>query len=367
MKNMTKYLVSVSSVTLLALAAAPAYAAGTDAGLTITNNVTVEYQVSSIDQDDVIASDAFVVDRAVNVIVAEVGNVTTTVTPGEQDAVTTFDVTNETNGFIDIALAVSQIVGGTASHGGTDTFDVTTVEIYVDEAAGNGSYDGTETQVTFLDEMGNGETRRVFVVADVPAGLATNDVADVELTGTAREGNNGTLGGAVGGAITATTGGDTAGVDTVFADADGVFDGIASDDDDYTVLAAALSALKGSTVTSANYPITGATEFYNIPGATVEYCIAVTNAARGADATNVTITDAVPTNTTFVAASIVIGGTATIDDNGTPGNPADDTLTSCDNSTGTPGGSFSAGNVTASLGTVSAGTTEIVTFRAVID
>jgi uncharacterized repeat protein (TIGR01451 family) len=167
--------------------------------------------------------------------------------------------------------------------------------------------------------------------------------------------------------ITPTTGGDTAGVDTVFADADGVFDGIASDDDDYTVLAAALSALKGSTVTSANYPITGATEFYNIPGATVEYCIAVTNAAGGADATSVTITDAVPTNTTFVPASIVIGGTATIDDGGTPGVPGDDTLTSCDNSTGAPGGSFSGGNVTATLGTVTAGTTEIVTFRAVID
>lgn len=365
MKNMTKYFVSVSGITLAALAVSPAYAAGTNAGSNIINNVTVEYQVGGNDQDDVIASDTFVVDRAINVIVAEVGNVTTSVSPNQDDAVTTFDVTNETNGYIDIALAVSQIVGGTAAHGDTDTFDVNNVEIYVDE--GNGSFDGTETQVTFLDEMDNGETRRIFVVADVPTGLSTGDVADVELTGTAREGNDGTTGGGAGAAITASTGGDTAGVDTVFADADGVYDGVAFDDDDYTVLAAALSALKGSTVLGVNYPITGATEFYNIPGATVEYCIAVTNAAGGADATNVAISDTLPANTTFVASSIVIGGTATIDDNGTPGNTADDTLTSCDNSGGSSGGSFAAGTVSANLGTVSAGTTEIVTFRAVID
>ncbi|MEM8694421.1 MAG: hypothetical protein AAGE05_00175 [Pseudomonadota bacterium] len=360
---MTKYLVSVSGVTLAALAASPSFAQNTAAGSSITNTVTVGYQVGGVAQNDITASDTLTVDRAVNIVVAELGNATTSVSPGEQDAVTTFEVTNETNDFIDISLAVSQIVGGTAAHGGTDSFNVANVEIYVDD--GNGSFDPGDTPVTFLDEMGNGETRRVFVVADVPLGLATGDVADVELTGTAREGNGGTTG-ALGGVISVASS-NTAGEDTIFADSDGVFDGIAFDDDDYTVQAAALSALKGSTVLAVNYPITGATEFYNIPGATVEYCIAVSNAAGGAAATNVAISDTLPANTTFVGSSIVIGGTATIDDGGTPGNTADDTLTSCDNSGGSAGGTFAAGTVSATIGTVAAGATEIVTFRATID
>ncbi|MGP1354515.1 MAG: hypothetical protein ACTS1Z_14450 [Parasphingopyxis sp.] len=367
MKCMTKYLVSVSGVTLAALAVSPAYAEGTAAGSSITNTVTVNYEVGGVGQDAVTASDTFTVDRKINIVVAEEGNATTSVSPGQQNAVTTFLVTNSSNDIIDIRLAASQIVGGTAAHGGTDNFDVNNVEIYVD-VNNDGVFDSAADSpvVTYLDEMARDETRRVFVVADVPLGRATGDVADVTLTGTAREGNDGVTG-AEGAAITETTGGDTASEDTVFADADGVFDGIAFDDDDYTVQAAALSALKGSTILGVNYPITGATEFYNIPGATVEYCIAVTNAAGGADATNVAISDTLPANTTFVASSIVIGGSATIDDNGTPSNAADDTLTSCDNSTGSAGGSFAAGTVSATIGTVSAGTTEIVTFRAVID
>ena len=80
----------------------------------------------------------------------------------------------------------------------------------------------------------------------------------------------------------------------------------------------------------------------------------------GADATGVTITDTVPADTTFVGGSILIGGS--YDDNGTPGDTSDD---SC--SGGSAGGSFDGTDVTAPLGTVSAGTTEVVTFRATID
>jgi len=366
MKPMTKLLASVSGATFAVLAASPALADGTTAGSSITNNVSVAYQVGGVSQTAVTASDTFIVDRKINLTVAEEGNATTSVVPNEQDAYTTFLVTNVSNDIIDIRLGASQLAGGAATHGGTDTINVSNVQIYVDTDS-SGDFDATfDTLVTFLDEMAADETRRVFIVGDVGASATNGDVAGVTLTGTAREGNNGTTG-AEGAAITATTGGDTAAEDTVFADSDGVYDGVASDDDDYTVAAASLTALKSSTVVSANYPIVGATEFYAIPGATVEYCIAVTNAAGGADATNVAISDPLPANTTFVGSSIVIGGTATIDDNGTPGNPADDVLTGCDNSTGVAGGSFGSGTVSATIGTVSAGTTEIITFRATID
>jgi uncharacterized repeat protein (TIGR01451 family) len=43
----------------------------------------------------------------------------------------------------------------------------------------------------------------------------------------------------------------------------------------------------------------------------VEYCISVANAAGGATATNVTISDLVPTNTTYVAGTIRVNATVT--------------------------------------------------------
>ena len=68
---------------------------------------------------------------------AEVGSATTTVSPGQLAAVTTFTVTNNSNATLDFALTVAQQAGSTAAHGGTDTFDTTNVKIYVD-ANGNG-------------------------------------------------------------------------------------------------------------------------------------------------------------------------------------------------------------------------------------
>ncbi len=352
MTHMTKLLLSASGLSIAVLGVQPAFAAGTTAGSSITNTVTVEFQVGGVDQTDVTASDTFVVDRKINTSVAEQGNVTTTVAPNQQDAVTAFNVTNSSNDVVDINLAATN---SAAAHGGTDNFDVSGFQIYLDD--GDGSYDSGDTLITYLDEMAEDETRLVFVIADIPNGRATGDVAGIRLTGTVREG------GAVsslGAAITESSSNDAAVEDTVFADADGTFDGISFDNDDYTVAAAALSAVKISEVLATGYPIAGATEYFNIPGATVQYCIAVTNASGGADATGVTITDTVPADTTFVGGSILIGGS--YDDNGTPGDTSDD---SC--SGGSAGGSFDGTDVTAPLGTVSAGTTEVVTFRATID
>lgn len=345
-------LVSASGISIAMLGATPSFAAGTTAGQTITNNVTVEYQVGGVDQTDVTASDSFVVDRKINLVIDEQGNSTTIVAQNQQDAVTAWNVTNSSNATIDVSLVGDNSV---AAHGGTDTFDVTNIRIYEDD--GDGVFDAGDTLVTYLDEMAEDETRLVFIVADIPNGEANGEVAGVRLTGTAAEGD--TIG-SEGSTITESTSNNAAAEDTVFADADGVYDGIAFDNDDYTVAAADLTATKISEVLAAGYPISGATEYYNIPGATVQYCIAVTNASGAADAENVVITDAVPADMTFIAGSILVGGA--YDDNSTPGDTTDD---SC--SGGSAGGSFDGSSVTANFGTVSAGTTEVVTFQARID
>ena len=146
---MTKYgrlLGTVGAAALAVVGASPAFAAGTAAGSTITNTVTVNYQVGGVSQTATGASNTFTVDRKVNLTVAEVGNSTTQVSPGQTAAVTTFLVTNTSNATLDFALAAVQQAGGAAPHGGTDSFQATNVKIYVDTNA-NGTYDsGTDTE-----------------------------------------------------------------------------------------------------------------------------------------------------------------------------------------------------------------------------
>jgi hypothetical protein len=192
MNKSGKWLAAVGASSLAMLAANPAFAAGTAAGTTVTNTVTVNYQVNTIAQTAATASNSFVVDRKVNVTVAEVGTTTTQVSPGQTAAVTAFTVTNLSNATLDFALTAAQQSGGTAAHSGTDTFDVTNVKIYVDTNA-NGTYDaGTDTLVTYLDELAADAAKTVFVIADIPLSLTTGAVAGVTLTATGKEG--GTVG-----------------------------------------------------------------------------------------------------------------------------------------------------------------------------
>jgi hypothetical protein len=351
-KRTSKLLAATSAFGLIIMSSQPAYAAGTAAGSTITNTATVNYQVGGISQNATTASDTLTVDRKVNLTVAEVGNTTTTVTPGQTAAVTTFSVTNTSNAVLDFSLAAVQPVGGTAAHGGTDSFDATNVKIYVD-TNGNGTYDaGTDTLVTYLDELAADATKTVFVVADIPLGLSNAAVAGVTLTATGREG--GTTG-SQGIALVQTTGANTAGMDTVFADAAGATDAARdaafSARDDYSVYTATLSVLKTSTIISD--PTNGTTNPKFIPGAVIQYCIAVTNAAGSADASSVAVNDPLPSTITYDSTyGIKLNGTVS------SGTCATD---------GSAGGSFASNTVSGTLTSVPAGSTKTLLFRATIN
>lgn len=359
MKNTTRFLSSAGVIALSAMAAQPALAAGTASGTVITNTVTVDYQVGGVAQTAASASNSVTVDRKVNLTVAEVGTTTTQVSPGQANAVTAFTVTNLSNATLDFALAAVQPNGGAGAHSNTDTFDVTNVRIFVDSNA-NGSFDaGTDQQVTYLDELAADQSRTVFVVADVPLGQTTGKVAAVTLTATAREGGAASSQGA---ALTQTNQSttnetDPTFVDTVFADGAGATDGSRdaaySATDDYTVLAAALTVLKSSKI--VNDPLNGTTNPKAIPGATIEYCISVANAAGSATATAVSIVDPLPTNVSYDATfGIFVNGTVASG--------------SC-NADGSAGGTYNGGTRTISgtLSDVTAGQTRTLRFRATID
>jgi uncharacterized repeat protein (TIGR01451 family) len=351
MTRTVRLLASVSVLAASAIAVSPAFAAGTTAGTTITNNVTLDYKVGGVNQNQVSASDSFTVDRKVNLTVTETGS-TTSVSPGQLAAVTTFSVANSSNAPLDLALAVTQLSGGSAAHGGTDNFNVTGPKMYLDGNANNTYDPGTDVEITYLDQLGADDSKTVFVVADVPLGRSTGDVAGVRLTATASEA---TAAGSLGATITQDNGANTSGVDTVFADSasDGnvLRDGIHFDEDDYTVLAASLTATKTSRVISD--PFNGSTAPKMIPGAVVEYCIAVANAAGSATATGVNVSDELPDETTYDAAfGILLNGTVT-------GG-------SC-NADGVSGGSFAGGIASGTLSDIAAGVTRTLVFRVTVN
>lgn len=340
MKRTKQLLGAVSSVALIALSTSPAIAAGTTAGDSITNNVSVAYQVGGVDQTEETASDTFIVDRKVDVLVAEVGGSATSVAPGETQAAITFDVTNASNDVVDLDLSVVQST--------SDDFDITNVQFYEDD--GNGVFDAGDTLITHLDEMAEDEIRTVHVVGDVAITQTNGQTADVALVADAHEG--GGLG-ALGAEVTATSGANTAGVDTVLADAAGDEDlanqGDHSDTDSFVVGAAAISVTKSSTI--IDDPVNGTTNPKAIPGATIEYCITVSNAAGSALATSVAVNDVLPADVTYDNIfGIFVDGDA-----------------ACTN--GVAGGSYNAVDheVDGSLSDIAASTTRSLYFRVTID
>jgi uncharacterized repeat protein (TIGR01451 family) len=354
MTRSMRLLATASVLAVAALGATPAFAAGTTAGSTITNTVTLNYQVGGVAQSAVTANTSFTVDRKVNVTVAEVGSATTSVSPGQASAVTAFTVTNNSNEVLDFALAAAQQTGGAGAHSNTDNFDPTNVRVYLDAVgAGAGSYGAEDTQVTYLDELAADASRTIFVVVDIPLGRATGDVAAVTLTATGREGGGAASQGA---ALTETAGANTNGKDTVFADVAGATDGSRdaahSAKDDYTVAAASLSVAKINTIISD--PLNGTTDPKMIPGATVEYCVQVSNGSGSATATNVSVSDTLPTDTTYDSGfGILVDGTVS---GGT-----------C--SGGSAAGAYNAGTrtITAPVSDVAAGAARAVRFRVTVN
>jgi uncharacterized repeat protein (TIGR01451 family) len=349
-----KLLAGASFVALVTTSAA--HAAGTASGSTISNTATVNYSVGGTAQAPVSNTPTvFTVDRKVVFRVDETAPIaTTTVAPGQLAAVTTFTVANTSNATMDFGLSVpTQQVGGAGAHSNTDNFDVTAPSIFADTNS-NGVYDaGTDLAITYLDEVLADTSRTVFIVANIPAGRATGDVAAVSLLAQARDGGLAATQGAI---SAATTGVNTAGVDTVLADTaydalNTASDGLGTAKDDYTVSAANLTVTK--TVKIISDPINTPANAKMIPGAVIEYCIIVTNTGA-ATATPTTITDPVPATLSINAASLRVNGTATA---------------GVCNANGVAGGGVSGQNVTSApttLNAVATGGTVTMYFQATI-
>ncbi len=311
MTSKLKLLVTSALSTVALLGVNPAFAAdlGTDAGTDIDNTVTVNFNVGGTAQTAETGSDSFKVDRKVNLLVSETGNGNTVVAPDASQQAVSFTVRNLTNDTLDFLLSVEQPT--------SDDFNVEptpAVKYYLDD--GDGVFDAGDTLITYIDNLAEDASVVIHVVADIPNGLVTGDLAELILSAQAADKGAGAGTGVQGSALTDDSGDvdDKTEVQNVFADGDG--DGAEGDNDGshsaldtYEVAAADISAFKTSTVISD--PVSGTTNPKAIPGAVVEYCISVNNAAGSATATNVALSDILPSTVTFVAGSIRVDGTVT--------------------------------------------------------
>ncbi|NRD88815.1 hypothetical protein C8024_04120 [Sphingopyxis sp. BSNA05] len=369
MTSILKLLVATSTISVAALGANPAFAAdlGTDAGTSITNTVSVAYNVGGTGQTAETDSDVFVVDRKVNLVLAKSDSVNTSVAPNATQQAVTYTVSNQTNDTIDVLLSAEQPA--------TDDFDVTgTLTYYLDNGTTAGVFDGSDTLITYIDNLGEDSSVTIHVVANIPSGVVTGNLSDVILIGqAAAHGGSGlpATGSGVQGLAFSNDSGDaddTSVVQNVFADAagtgssDGAGDGYHSATDTYEVSAADITVTKTSSVLWD--PVNGSTNPKAIPGAIVEYCIAVANASGGAAATGVAISDTIPANLAYY--SSLATGPATVP--AVIGVVTEGTVTgSICNADGTGTGAEASGVVSGNLGTVASGATETLVFRVTVE
>jgi uncharacterized repeat protein (TIGR01451 family) len=372
MTSKLKLLSASSGFGLMLAFASPAYAQNTDANTLISNTVAVDYQVGGVSQTQIQATNQFRVDRKILFSISEKTTVgTTSVTSGQLDQIVAFTLVNSANDTLDFSLTATNTSGASIGGGrGTDSINVSNFEYAVD-TNGNGALDGAEafTSTLTLNDVLKNTTVHILVRSDIPI-AANGTVAVVQLAATALN-SNGTAITAVDD-TTANTADITSGTfQTIWADDLTPLQGNASRNgtswawDDYTVSAPVLTVFKSSVIISDGVSLSN---FKAIPGAVVEYCISVANAAGGATATSLSISDLVPANTTYVTNSIrrnvavTSPGSSQTCDN-TSGAAVTDTSSDADGGNfGTP----TANTAYATLSDIAAGNSSGMIFRVTI-
>ncbi|SOB79464.1 conserved repeat domain-containing protein [Sphingomonas guangdongensis] len=294
-----------------------AQSTGTAAGTSVDNTASVTYTVNGVNQSTTSNTASFVVDRKVNFTVVTDQTGFTQVTLGQQDAVTKFKVTNTTNGTQDFILDPDQNNIGVGILPGNDNFDVASLRAFVD-SNNNGVYDANVDTQTFIDELAPDASVTVFVVGNVPSTQSAAIAWDSLHVIVAAGGTTGTRGSALIATDLNLANADNT-VDIVFADNDS--DGAAIGDiarngegraySGYEVGTrnVALSVNKSARVVADGVNLAN---FKAIPGATVEYCLTVTNATPLVAASSVVLTDVIPANTTYVPGSMAMGAPGTL-------------------------------------------------------
>jgi uncharacterized repeat protein (TIGR01451 family) len=307
--------------------AAPAFAAGTPAGTTISNTATATYDLPAGGSGTVTSNTVTLkVDELIDVTVAwkDPGDVLGSA--GGSNQVLSFTVTNGGNASGAFTLGSISALGG-------DDFDPNVTSIVLD-TNGNGVYDaGVDTvYVPGSNDptIAADGSITAFILSTLPAAANDGNRGRAELSAASKKGT-GTPG-------TSFAGAGTGGVTAVV----GLTGGKGLADGWYKIQKAAVAFVKTASVAD---PFGGTTQ---VPGATVTYTLAATVSGTGSLA-NLKVSDPIPAGTTYKAGTITLDGAALTD-------AAD-----------ADAGAFTGSAIAVSLGTVASGTTKTVTFKVKIN
>jgi len=287
-----------------------ALATGTDAGVTVSNQALVAYDVAgepqtAIDSDPLGNSTPgagnatlFLVDRRVDWTMASPDAVPTDVTPGVDDFIAAFSLTNDSNAIMDWDLAVADLLITTDVNGFLDSGDLmVNYRIYVANGDGPGGTPDPLTDLSYVDELGEDLTVVIHVYADAPLTLSNGAIDNFNLVATAADHALATATpGVLDPLLLETPGVDDATlIESVFANPSG------SDDadpllghavevlgDGYRVVSAALVITKTALVDSDDFGAGKPT-----PNAVIEYTVLIDNTTGSSVAQNVVITDTI--------------------------------------------------------------------------
>ncbi len=332
---MKRFLLNVFFLAGLLLPAA-SWAVGTGANTVINNTANITYDVGTVTGLTASASATFRVDEIIAAAHTwqDAGNII--VLSPDSNQVLSFLLTNVGNGVETFSLSVNNAIAG-------DNFDPLNARIYLDN--GNGIFDGILVETLYVPGVNdpvldaNGTDAIVlFVLNDIPAAfLATNTGISRIIASSTTPGAAGSPVGTVlagqgdGGLIDAVVGTTTADVN-----ANGT----------YEVQANPVGLVKTADVINDGSACT--TGCSPIPGATIRYSIQVNVIGLGI-VESLTITDAIPVNTTYVAGTITLDAITMTD------------IVDAD------AGDFTANTITINLGNVNAPATRTITFDVTIN
>lgn len=324
MKRANMKFAPASIALALVLSAPSAHATGVSAGTLIENTATATYNAGSSSVSVSSNTVKVTVDELLDVAVASLSGAP--VAAGLTEVAIPFSVTNTGNGPEAFKLSVNPTVAG-------NQFDASLVSTVID-SNDNGTYEpGVDTVLASgapTPAIAADDTLRVFVIVTIPAGATDGQTSQLQLTAEAVTGT-GTLG-------TAFAGQGQGGGDAVVGSSG------ANDVDAASIVASTVSVSLTKSAAIAD-PFGGN---QSVPGAVVTYTL-VASVTGSAPASDLRITDVIPTGTTYQAGTLTLAG-----------GPLSDAADS-------DAGKASSAGIDVDLGDVAGGSSGTVTFKVKIN